>query len=102
MIKINTLTKEQIDNIPIMDIELDSRILNGIVNANNREHIDNREIVTLLDLKNFVLEYNTALLKVPNLGRKSFRTIIKLLEHAYPNTSFNKNCRYTKPKYTFD
>ena len=71
MIKINTLTKEQIDNIPICEIDLTRRTLTVLLNTSYRENVDDSEIKTLLDLKNYVIKYYSKLLYIPNVGIKS-------------------------------
>ena len=58
MIKINTLTKEQIDNIPICEINLTRRTLTVLLNTSSRENVDDSEIKTLLDLKNYVINFH--------------------------------------------
>ena len=41
MIKINTLTEEEIDNIPICEIDLSRRTLTVLMNTHYRDNIDN-------------------------------------------------------------
>ena len=88
MIKINTLTEEQINKININEINLSTRI---------RNHLVYRNIRTLLDLKNFV-ENNgiNSLYAIAGFGRISQNQTIKLLNHAYPNLKISQK------KYTFE
>ena len=106
MIKINTLTQEQIDNIPICQINMSCRVKRCFT-ALNREHIDNeefkgKELITLKDLKEYCLQHFSKLTRLPNFGSVSFKEVRDLLEHAYPNTNFISEIIYQNPiKYTF-
>tara|TARA_R100001086_G_C11728341_1_gene228955 strand:- start:119 stop:430 length:312 start_codon:yes stop_codon:yes gene_type:complete len=102
MIKINTIPESERDLIKLVDIDLSSRILDAILNKTNFHHFDNetQDIITLLDLKKFVLKNHTSLMRIPNFGRKSYKEVLSLLEHAYPNVSFN-NHLVKHVKYTF-
>lgn len=91
MIKINTLTEQQINNIPIRNIDLNVRVKNILINGN---------INTLEDLKNLVLEKGFFQIKIlPNCGTISQNTIKKLLKHSYPNINFDNYVNQSK--YTF-
>ena len=71
MIKIDTLTEQQINNIPIRNINLGVRIKNILLNEN---------LNTLEDLKNLVLKDGfTKIMVLPNCGTISQNTIKKLL-----------------------
>ena len=92
MIKINTLTEQQINNIPIRSIDLEARVKNILLNEN---------IKTLEDLKNFVLKEGfVKIVILPNCGTKSSNTIKKLLTHSYPNINFEHHI--DNRKYTFE
>jgi hypothetical protein len=106
MIKINTLTKEEIDNIPLCQIDISNRVKICLF-PHNREHIDNnnfkgKDLTTLKELKEYCLEHFSKLKRLPNFGRVSFNEIRDLLEHAYPDTNFISEVVYDNPiKYTF-
>ena len=103
MIKINTLTKEQIDNIPICEINLTRRTLTVLLNTSSRENVDDSEIKTLLDLKNYVIKNYSKLLHIPNVGTKSFNEITQLILHAYPDVILeDSRGYYNRTKYTFN
>ena len=88
MIKINTLSEREIDNIKINEIDLSSRIKN---------HLVYRDIKTLLDLKNFVKNKGiNGLYCIQGFGSVSKTKVIELLNHAYPNLQISKS------KYTFN
>ena len=87
MIKINTLNEDQINKIKINEIDLSSRIKN---------HLVYRDIKTLLDLKNFVENKGiNGLYQIGGFGSVSKKSVIELLNHAYPNL------RMSESKYTF-
>tara|TARA_R110002020_G_scaffold402679_1_gene612812 strand:+ start:210 stop:521 length:312 start_codon:yes stop_codon:yes gene_type:complete len=87
IIKINTLTEEEIDKIKINEINLSSRIQN---------HLVYKDIKTLLDLKNFVKNKGiNSLYEIGGFGNISLTTITELLNHAYPNLQISQL------KYTF-
>ena len=102
MIKINTIPESERDSIKLVEIDLSSRILDAILYKTNFQHFDNetQDIITLLDLKKFVLKNHTRLLRIPNFGMKSYKEVLSLLEHAYPNVSFNNNF-VKQSKYSF-
>ena len=103
MIKINTLTKEQIDNIPICEIDLTRRTLTVLMNTHSRDHIDNSEIKTLLDLKNYVVKNYRFLRRIPNVGTKTFNEIVSLIKHSYPDVILEDSIGYyNQKKYTFN
>ena len=92
MIPINTLTEQQINNIPIRNIHLGVRIKNILINEN---------INTLEDLKNLVLKKGFfKIIRLPNCGTVSQNTIKKLLKHSYPNINFDDYVN--DEKYTFE
>ena len=107
MIKINTLTKEQIDNIPLSQIDMSCRVKRCLNSAWSREHIDNKEfkgkvLITLKDLKEYCLQHFSKLRRLPNFGSVSFNELRNLLKHAYPDTNFSSEVIYDNPiKYTF-
>ena len=91
MITINTLTEQQINNIPIRNIDLNVRVKNILINGN---------INTLEDLKNLVLKDGfSKIMVLPNCGTISQNTIKKLLKHSYPNINFDDYINQSK--YTF-
>ena len=92
MIKIDTLTEQQINNIPIRNINLGVRIKNILINEN---------LNTLEDLKNLVLKEGfSKIVVLPNCGTISQNTIKKLLKHSYPNINFEQ---YVNEEiYTFE
>ena len=70
MITINTLTEQQINNIPIRNIDLGVRVKNILINEN---------INTLEDLKNLVLREGFSKIKIlPNCGTVSQNKIVQL------------------------
>ena len=82
MIKINTLTEQQINNVPIRNINLGVRIINILINEN---------INTLENLKDYVLKNGMfGIIRLPNCGTVSQNKIRKLLQHSYPNINFNE------------
>ena len=88
MIKINTLTEDEIDKIKINEIDLSSRIQN---------HLVYKDIKTLLDLKNFVENKGiNGLYQIGGFGTVSRTRVIELLNHAYPNLQISQS------KYTFN
>ena len=106
MIQINTLTKEEIDNIPLYQIDMSFRVTRCF-KAWNREHIDNEEfkgkdLITLKDLKEYCLQHFSKIRRIPNFGNKSFDELKLLLEHSYQDTNFFSEIVYDNPiKYTF-
>ena len=89
MIKINTLTQEEIDKININEIDLNSRVTNILINKNIR---------TLSDLANFIEEFSiNDLYCVEGFGSKCLKEVVELLNHAYPNLNLGKSIK----KYTF-
>ena len=92
MIPINTLTEQQINNIPIRNIYLEVRTKNILINKN---------INTLEDLKNLVLKKGFfEIIRLPGCGTISQNTIKKLLKHSYPNINFDDYVN--DEKYTFE
>ena len=92
MITINTLTEQEIDNIPIRNIDLGVRVKNILINEN---------INTLEDLKNLVLEKGFSEVAIfPNCGTVSQNKIKRLLKHSYPNINFDEYV--DNSKYTFE
>ena len=92
MIKINTLTEQQIDNIPICEIDLGSRIINILFV---------KDIKTLLDLKNFVIKEGMfGLYRLQGFGSVAKNNVQQLLKHSYPKTNFDMYATTTE-KYTF-
>ena len=92
MIQINTLTDQQINNIPIRNIHLGVRTKNILINKN---------INTLEDLKNLVLKKGfVEIIVLPGCGTISQNTIKKLLKHSYPNINFDYYVN--DEKYTFE
>tara|TARA_B100000519_G_C14004009_1_gene325378 strand:- start:43 stop:318 length:276 start_codon:yes stop_codon:yes gene_type:complete len=90
MIKINTLTEEEIDKIKICEIQIKQR---GLAN-----HLISRDIFTLLDLKNFIIKEGiNGFYKRQGFGLRSCDALIELLNHAYPNLIINKS----SIKYTY-
>tara|TARA_R100000734_G_scaffold8613_1_gene6686 strand:+ start:270 stop:581 length:312 start_codon:yes stop_codon:yes gene_type:complete len=103
MIKINTLTKEEIDNISICEIDLSRRTLTVLMNTHYRDNIDNSEIKTLLDLKNYVVKNYSYLRRIPNVGTKTFNEIVSLIKHSYPDVILEDSIGYyNQKKYTFN
>ena len=91
MIKINTLTEEQIDKIKINEIDLNSRVKNSLAV---------KDIKTLMELKIFVQQKGiNGLYSMNGFGTVSRNTVIQLLNHAYPNLKVSHT---TKTKYTFN
>lgn len=82
MIKINTLTEQQINNVPIRNINLDVRVKNILLCEN---------INTLQDLKNLVLKEGfSKIVILRNCGTVSQNKIRRLLQHSYPNINFDE------------
>ena len=103
MIKINTLTEEEIDNIPICEIDLSRRTLTVLLNTSCRENVDDSQIKTLSDLKSYVVKNYSKLLHIPNVGTKSFKEIVSLIKHAYPDVILeDSRGYYNQTKYTFN
>ena len=88
MIKINTLTEEEIDNIPICEIDLSRRTLTVLMNTHYRDNIDNSEIKTLLDLKNYVSRHKNQFIRVPRFC------------HPFLNFFINKNFNHLASELT--
>lgn len=92
MIKINTLTEQEINNVPIRNINLDVRVKNILLSEN---------INTLQDLKNLVLKEGfSKIVILPNCGTVSQNKISRLLQHSYPNINFDEYV--DSSKYTFE
>jgi len=92
MIPINTLTEQQINNIPIRNIHLGVRTKNILINEN---------INTLEDLKNLVLKKGFFdIIRLPGCGTISQTPINTLLHHSYPNINFDDYVN--DEKYTFE
>tara|TARA_R100000231_G_scaffold59143_1_gene48635 strand:+ start:298 stop:573 length:276 start_codon:yes stop_codon:yes gene_type:complete len=90
MIKINTLTPLEIDKVKICEIQIDQR---GVAN-----HLISRDILTLLDLKNFVIKEGiNGFYKRSGFGIRSCNAVIELLNHAYPDLVIHKS----SIKYTY-
>ena len=91
MIKINTLTEEQIDKIKINEIDLNSRV---------KKYLAFKDIRTLMELKIFVQQKGiNGLYRINGFGSVSRNIVIKLLNHAYPNLKVSHT---TTTKYTFN
>ena len=69
MIKINTLTEEEIDNIPICEIDLSRRTLTVLMNTHYRDNIDNS--VNDLRISDELIKLNE-LLKSGALSQEEF------------------------------
>lgn len=92
MILINTLTEQQINNIPIRNIDLGVRLKNVLINEN---------IEVLEDLKKIVLEKGFCkIMQLPGCGTVSQNKVKKLLKHSYPNINFDEYVN--DEKYTFE
>ena len=106
MITINTLTKEEIDNVPLNQIAMTNRVKICLL-ASNRGHIDNdefrgKDLETLKDLKEYCLQHFDKLKRLPNFGSVSFKELQELLNHAYPDVNFVCKVPHNNIiKYTF-
>ena len=90
MIKINTLTEEEIDKIYIYEIYLERKV---------EKLLSEKGIKTLSDLKMYVeKEGMIDFYLTKGFGSKSEKILCELLNHAYPNLYLGRS---NKKKYTF-
>ena len=89
LIKINTIPESERDKIKICEIQIDQR---GLAN-----HLISRDILTLLDLKNFIIKEGiNGFYKRQGFGSRSCKALIELLNHVYPSLVINKSyIKYT-------